>query len=153
MCALCCLTRYDPKAGRVNIAHEMVPGTAYIRGCPGGATSFAIKQSLERFGEVTSCRICFNKETREPTGCAFADFADENSIKKIVEVCRQYSRGKGSGVPCAGVFLRVDPALTQVRVVNTLALLYNCTFLATPKCIVHTLTHSEAVDASRVQAW
>ena len=98
--------------GVVKISKEVVPGTAYIRKIPDGATKTQVTEALERFGPVTSCRLVMDKETRQPNGIAFADFADDEDIKKVVAACQSYKRGKGNGVPCCGGRLQVDPALT-----------------------------------------
>ena len=98
--------------GVVKISKEVVPGTAYVRKIPDGATKTQVTEALERFGTVTSCRLVMDKETRQPNGVAFADFADDEDIMKVVAACQSYKRGKGNGVPCCGGRLQVDPALT-----------------------------------------
>lgn len=99
-------------SGVVKLSKEVIPGTAYVRKIPPIATKTTVTEALEKFGEVTSCRLVMDKETKESNGTAFVDFADELSVKKAVAACQSYKRGKGNGVPCAGSRLQIDPALT-----------------------------------------
>ena len=42
--------RYVKASDRINIANEVVPGTAFIRNVPIGVRPFIVKEALEKFG-------------------------------------------------------------------------------------------------------
>lgn len=73
---------------KVNIATELVPGTAYIRNLPMTANRIELSEVLSKFGTITSCRLVLDKETKALAGTAFCDFAEASSVKKACAAAR-----------------------------------------------------------------
>lgn len=80
------------KDGKVDLALERVPGTAYVRDVPLDASRTDVSDALKKFGEITSCRLVFDKVTRKPNGTAFVDFAKATSVKKAAAVSDNVKR-------------------------------------------------------------
>lgn len=96
----------------VNIGTEKVPGTAFVRGLPtDGISRRMVTELLEEFGEITSTRLVFDKQTRKAVGTAFVDFASAKSVKKAEEKCKRLG-----GFECGGKKVRVSAALTATGV-------------------------------------
>eukprot|EP00041_Stephanoeca_diplocostata_P040578 m.1639999 g.1639999 ORF g.1639999 m.1639999 type:complete len:385 (+) comp39138_c0_seq1:231-1385(+) len=102
------------KDGKVDLALERVPGTAYIRDVPLDASRTDVSDALKKFGDITSCRLVFDKVTRKPNGTAFVDFAKATSVKKAAAASREL--GGMDFIWCHGRRLRVDFALTSTGV-------------------------------------
>ena len=60
-----------------------IPGNAcdnlFVKGINYEATEEDLKETFSKYGDVTSCKILKDKETKKSKGCGFVNFADKKS--------------------------------------------------------------------------
>ncbi|OUS43221.1 hypothetical protein BE221DRAFT_194621 [Ostreococcus tauri] len=91
--------------------------TVFVRNLPLEATWQQLKEKMEKFGKVKSCRVVKDKTTGKHVGNAFVDFTNPDSANAAVEAGAQES----AGIFVAGRPITVALALSKTEAQDMMA--------------------------------